>query len=89
MNRAHCRDKSYFFGGAFRPAPEARKWLERNGEISHELVMHDNALEFEQPRGAQPTAEIGASADAAWSSGAIDALLEAARTRRENRRAVG
>jgi hypothetical protein len=64
-------------GGAFRLAPEILKWLDRKGERSHELAMQDKALEFEKIRGAQKMAEIGASADAAWSSGAIEALKNA------------
>jgi hypothetical protein len=64
-------------GGAFRLAPEILKWLDRNGERSHELAMQDKALEFEKLRGAQRMGEIGASADAAWNTGAIDALKEA------------
>ena len=64
-------------GGAFRLAPEILKWLDRNGERSHELAMQDKALEFEKLRGAQRMVEIGASADAAWNSGAIEALKEA------------
>jgi hypothetical protein len=64
-------------GGAFRLAPEILKWLDRKGERGHELAMQDKALEFERLRGAQRMAEIGASADAAWNTGAIDALREA------------
>lgn len=64
-------------GGAFRLAPEILKWLDRNGERSHELSMQDKALEFEKLRGAQRMGEIGASADAAWNTGAIEALREA------------
>ena len=64
-------------GGAFRLAPEILKWLDRNGERSHELSMQDKALEFEKLRGAQRMGEIGAAADAAWNSGAIEALKEA------------
>lgn len=64
-------------GGAFRLAPEILKWLDRNGERSHELAMQDKALAFEKLRGAQRMAEIGASADAVWNSGAIEALKEA------------
>lgn len=64
-------------GGAFRIAPEVLKWLDRKGERGHELAMQDKALEFEKLRGAQRMAEIGASADAAWNTGAIDALKEA------------
>ena len=64
-------------GGAFRLAPEVLKWLDRKGERSHELAMQDNALEFEKLRGAQRMAEIGAGADAAWNTGAIEALREA------------
>jgi len=64
-------------GGAFRLAPEILKWLDRNGERSHELAMQDKALEFEKLRGAQRMAEIGASADASWNTGAIEALKEA------------
>jgi hypothetical protein len=64
-------------GGAFRLAPEILKWLDRNGERSHELSMQDKALEFEKLRGAQRMGEIGAAANAAWNSGAIEALKEA------------
>jgi hypothetical protein len=64
-------------GGAFRLAPEVLKWLDRKGERGHELAMQDKALEFERLRGAQRMAEIGASAEAAWNSGAIEALREA------------
>ena len=64
-------------GGAFRLAPEMLKWLDRKGERSHELAMQDKALEFEKLRGAQRMSEIGATADAAWNTGAIDALREA------------
>lgn len=64
-------------GGAFRLAPEILKWLDRKGEPGHELTMQDKALEFEKLRGAQRMAEIGAAADAAWNTGAIEALREA------------
>ena len=64
-------------GGAFRLAPEILKWLDRKGERGHELAMQDKALEFEKLRGAQRMVEIGASADAAWNTGAIEALKEA------------
>jgi hypothetical protein len=64
-------------GGAFRLAPEILKWVDRKGERGHELAMQEKALEFEKLRGAQRMAEIGASANAAWSSGAIEALKEA------------
>ena len=66
-------------GGAFRLAPEILKWLDRNGERSHELSMQDKALEFEKLRGAQRMSEIVASADAAWNTGAIEALRDAVR----------
>ena len=66
-------------GGAFRLAPEILKWLDRNGERSHELSMQDKALEFEKLRGAQRMGEIGASAYAAWNTGAIEALRDAVR----------
>lgn len=64
-------------GGAFRLAPEILKWLDRKGERGHELAMQDKALEFEKLRGAQRMGEIGAAADGAWNTGAIDALREA------------
>lgn len=64
-------------GGSFRLAPEILKWLDRQGERGHELAMQDKALEFEKLRGAQRMSEIGASAEAAWNSGAIDALKNA------------
>ena len=63
-------------GGAFRLAPEVLKWLDRQGERTHELAMQDKALEFEKLRGAQRMAEIGASAEAAWNTGALEALKE-------------
>ena len=64
-------------GGAFRLAPELLKWLDRMGERGHELAMQDKALEFEKVRGASRMAEIGASADAAWNTGAMEAFKEA------------
>jgi hypothetical protein len=67
-------------GGAFRLAPEVLKWFDRQGERGHELAMQDKALEFEKLRGAQRMSEIGASADAAWNSGAIGAFKEAIAT---------
>jgi hypothetical protein len=70
-------------GGAFRLAPEILKWLDRNGERIHELAMQDKALEFEKLRGASRMAEIGANADAAWNTGAIEALRDAVRTQGE------
>lgn len=70
-------------GGAFRMAPEVLKWLDRKGERVHELAMQDKALEFEKVRGAQRMAEIGASAEAAWNTGAIEALRDAVRTQGE------
>jgi hypothetical protein len=70
-------------GGAFRLAPEFLKWLDRKGERGHELAMQDKALEFEKIRGAQRMDEIGLQADAAWNSGAIEALRDAVRTQGE------
>ena len=64
-------------GGAFRLAPEFLKWLDRRSERGHELAMQDKALEFEKIRGAQRMSEIGAGADAAWNTGAIEAFKEA------------
>lgn len=64
-------------GGAFRLAPELLKWLDRKGERGHELAMQDKALEFEKVRGASRMAEIGASADTAWNTGAMEAFKEA------------
>ena len=66
-----------FLGGAFRLVPEFLKWLDRRGERGHELAMQDKALEFEKIRGAQRMSEIGAGADAAWNTGAIEAFKEA------------
>lgn len=71
-------------GGAFRLAPEILKWLDRQGERSHELAMQDKALEFEKLRGAQRMSEIGATADAAWNTGALDALKEAIAAQGQN-----
>jgi hypothetical protein len=64
-------------GGAFRLAPEFLKWLDRKSERGHELAMQDKALEFEKVRGASRMAEMGASADAAWNTGAMEAFKEA------------
>ena len=64
-------------GGAFRLVPEFLKWLDRRGERGHELAMQDKELEFEKIRGAQRMSEIGAGADAAWNTGAIEAFKEA------------
>ena len=61
-------------GGAFRLAPEVLKWFDRQGERGHELAMQDKALEFEKLRGAQRMSEIGAAADGAWNTGAIETL---------------
>lgn len=63
-------------GGAFRLAPEILKWVDRQGERAHELLMQDKALEFEKLRGAQRMAEIGAAADSAWNTGALEALRD-------------
>lgn len=64
-------------GGAFRLAPEVLKWFDRKRERGHELAMQDKALAFEKLRGAQRMNEIGAAAEAAWNTGAMDALREA------------
>jgi len=70
-------------GGAFRLAPELLKWLDRKSERGHELAMQDKALEFEKLRGAQRMSEIGANSDAAWNSGALEALKETIRSQGE------
>ena len=70
-------------GGAFRLAPEVLKWFDRQGEREHELAMQDKALEFEKLRGAQRMSEIGAAADGAWNTGAIETLRDAVRTQGE------
>ena len=70
-------------GGVFRLAPEVLKWFDRKSERGHELAMQDKALEFDRMRGAQKMAEIGAGADAAWNTGAIEALRDAVRTQGE------
>ena len=63
-----CVPSCGLLGGAFRLAPQILKWLDRQGERSHELAMHDKALEFEMLRGAQRMSELSATADAAWNS---------------------
>jgi len=63
-----CVKSCGLLGGAFRLAPEILKWLDRQGERSHELAMQDKALEFEMLRGAQRMSEFSATADAAWNS---------------------
>lgn len=75
-------------GGAFRLAPEVLKWFDRQGERSHELAMQDKALEFEKLRGAQRMSEIGAAADGAWNTGAIETLRDAVRSQGEKTGAV-
>ena len=70
-------------GGAFRLAPEVLKLFDRQGERGHELAMQDKALEFEKLRGAQRMSEIGAAADGAWNTGAIETLRDAVRTQGE------
>ena len=70
-------------GGAFRLTPEVLKWFDRQGERVHELAMQDKALEFEKLRGAQRMSEIGAAADGAWNTGAIETLRDAVRTQGE------
>jgi hypothetical protein len=67
-------------GGVFHLAPEILKWLDRTRERRHELAMQDKALEFEKLRGAQRMAEIGASAEAAWNTGVLEALRSAVRS---------
>jgi hypothetical protein len=67
-------------GGLFRLAPEVLKWIDRASERRHELAMQDKALEFEKLRGAQRMAEIGAAAEAAWNTGALEALRSAVRS---------
>jgi len=67
-------------GGTFRLAPEILKWLDRKGERGHELAMQDKAIEFERLRGAQRMSEIGAAADFAWNTGALEALKESVHT---------
>jgi len=61
-------------GGLLRLAPEFFKWLDRRSERGHELAMQDKALEFEKLRGSQRMSEIGAEAQQAWNTGALDAL---------------
>lgn len=63
-------------GGVFRVVPEALKWMDRKNERAHELAMQDRQIAFEQLRGQQKMAEIGAGADADWNTGAIEALKE-------------
>ena len=70
-------------GGVFRLAPEVLKWFDRKSERGHDLAMQDKAWEFDRIRGAQKMAEIGAAADAAWNTGAIEALRDAVRTQGE------
>jgi hypothetical protein len=70
-------------GGAFRLAPEILKWFDRKDERGHELAMQDKALEFEKLRGAQRMSEVGATAEAAWNTGAIETLRDAVRSQGE------
>lgn len=64
-------------GGVFRLLPEVLKWMDRNGERKHELLMQDKALEFEKVRGSQKLEEISATASSEWSKGVIDSLKDA------------
>lgn len=61
-----------FLGGVLRIVPELLKWLDRASERKHELNMQDKALEFEKQRGASKMAEIGAYAQDAWNTGALE-----------------
>ena len=76
-------------GGAFRLAPEVLKWFDRQGERAHELAMQDKALEFEKLRGAQRMSEIGAAADGAWNTGAIETIRDAVRSQGEKTGVAG
>lgn len=48
------------FGGLFRLAPEALKWLDRKDERTHELAMFDKQLEADRLKGDQAIAQINA-----------------------------
>lgn len=61
-------------GGVLRLVPELLKWLDRAGERKHELSMQDKVLEFERLRGAGRMAELKTGAEAAWQTGALEAL---------------
>jgi len=37
-------------GGAFRLTPEILKWIDRKGERTHELAIHDKTFQLEQLR---------------------------------------
>lgn len=60
-----------------RSVPEVLKWIDRKQERAHELAMNDRALEFEKLRGVQKMQEIGASADAAYATNALETLRSA------------
>lgn len=72
-----------FLGGVLRLAPELFKTVDRRNERSHELALQNVQLEFQKLAGAQKMAELGAQADASWSTGAIDALRESIRGQSE------
>ncbi|KAA3649402.1 MAG: hypothetical protein DWQ11_18850 [Proteobacteria bacterium] len=65
------------FGGLFRLAPEALKWLDRKDERKHELAMFDKQLEADKLKGDQAIAQIDAQADATIGAAEIQAIIEA------------
>lgn len=64
-------------GGLFRLAPEVMKWLDKKSERDHELAMFDRQCQFEQLKGQQKLAEIGAARDAAVDTGVMSAFNNA------------
>lgn len=64
-------------GGIFRIVPEVLKWLDRNAERKHELLMQDRAIEFQRVKGDQRMDEIIGQGQQDWNVGALDALKTA------------
>lgn len=63
-------------GGLLRLAPEILNWFDRKDSRRHELLMQDKALQFEQLRGAQRMAEMGAQNQMVLDEGGLNALIE-------------
>ena len=64
-------------GGAFRLTPEILKWIDRKGERSHELAIHDKNLELEKLRSSTAMKQIEVKAESAQRTEAINTLNSA------------
>jgi hypothetical protein len=64
-------------GGAFRLTPEILKWIDRKGERSHELAIHDKNLELEKLRASTAMKQVEVKAESAQQAKAINTLNSA------------